>query len=1529
MTERRITVYIQDLDISDRAKNALLRMRIKTLNELERVELSTISDVPGISGDSVQELLYVVEHIDEIFSGFEDREQRICEIFDDIKDFSIDEIPFSNRASNALKRANVVSVGDMIRMSQKDIMGLSNVGVLTRNDITTAINAIIEEGRAYFLHPFLSNGDSKAPEYIFDLEERRQLIEKAMATVGYKPIEEIAFSTRAYNRLKSARINTVTELLKMTESDIANLKNVGTLTKNEIMDIIDAILNKGADYFSSETINEVITEQEEVVRQFGKGFDFDVIDILTKQFFFKPIRMTEWFGLSRQGIYNAIDKRSPKRREIWTGKTLTNQECSVLTTLVQKKTFEYNDDKMICCCLNNRKDNLACLFIYEEEIKCFFLKDLPKKLQQIIIKSNYHKYTERELAGEADGRVIYVIRKPFFLPTFSDKFRANAKLREMTSDEYSMFISGYPLGDQRNVSDEQIISFFEKNFVDGKVYLSSDPKNHWIRSLASRNGYSIKEFIELYGYESKLDGTELTTDGARERHIEELKQCIVHDNVVYFPTDSKIYRLLQTYSYNKGTTMTKYLKELGFERTTERPNIEIDVLEKDMEVRTSDGKFEYKIFARYPLIGSCIIKQDTLDKLNKNVGDYIDNALKEPSTKLSLRAEMQIALALINYAKNWKNEENSNFWNYIVLQFGCRDTSGAVVRLLQNSLENAMKKNRRLFVEDANGREFKSTVVIHAFATKKSWMALFDFLFDFYKNNLNWKAIPNDPLIAVMVHALGQKLSGDGSEDSELTISSCVYSFQEGIRKLVFARPVFTRNLFEKLIAKIDAMVNSECKPVKTYEEQLCEEWFKEKITSIANTKRAERQRQGGQRDIAIDYSRIRAKYILKNETDVQIVLPDIRLKSEDVHKAVVSVYVNDSLAHQQNMSWYGNELGKTLNGLSMSVPEIPDGCETANIQVLISVDNEEIFNSDDTLYRREWIFYGNNEHSASQIKKDNYTIVVPSAVSLENENTDITEIDGFRNSGLKAFFLELRDGYVLTAGGRLITFDSENGTDIRVIAPAESVELPRVTVDDQEYCLAYRSSVCSIILGNSDFLQQFVLLRDDEKIEFSSLAVSANGLAFTLPISDGGDICRLQVINLADERLVFDKNFILVEKAACSFNREFYYSPADYADAVYRVSIDDFEESMSFDAGADEVRIPYRNGELHALIPKIEIEETTGEWMNGASPAWYIGDIPQNSMLKVSSPPKTDVSFLVGGKDIMYDGGGLVTLGNVLQSFCNTESFSLAEVQMKVLGNQQCSTYPIAKVYYKERFLGQPEFWTEDKKLFWNQGVKFIGKANRNFTLSLYGDTDVPIEFELDESAEYVEIPDDMPIGNYRYEISILSGSLFKKVKEVIAEGDCVVGDQNLLRFKNRRIVVDSVTDEFNEKAGRITINTCYIDNIKFMGMEDTSEGYCPVYSGVIYTTGYHGERYEFSFDKHTNKRGITKMMVNPIRIVYIGENVLCITDSEGDGLYYYHYYDKYLERKVYALTDHEYTRQSRHTYANADLYSYRTERI
>ena len=1534
MNERPVTVYIHDLDISNKSKCFLLRAGILKLNDLLNCDITEFSDKRGMSDDVLSELNSVIAHANDILGFFEKRKKRIIEILPYVQDYPIEKLGLGAHSIRALKRGDINTVGELIQMSRKDILELRNVGESSFDEITAAIESVVRCGKIEYHEPddtteikVESVSDNDMPENNILEDDRIIDILPEMQSIG---LDDVPLSTRAKNALKREEVWTVGDLVQLSETDIMRIRNVGTQTRDEIIDLIDSIIREGKAYFDN--LKATATQDDEtssVGITEGKGFDFQVIDELIGRFGFKPTKMTEWFGLSRQGIYNALEKRSPKRSSVWTGKNLSEEELVILNALIERKLFDYNDDTVSCCCMNNRQDDFVCIFIYENEIKCFHLKDLPDEIQERIIDSKMQVYTQGELMGESDGRLVYFLKKPYFQPDNPERFRANAQMRGMSTEDYALFISGYHYLSSNSTTDEKIIAFLQNNMINGKVYISSDNKNQWIRSIASRNGYSLRDLILLYGFEILPNDQIRNTDGTRKRHREILQRYIVHDNVVFLPTNSSDYRIISTYAYKQGIDIAGYLRSLGFERTTVRPDSTMDVLEKDMEVRQIEGKFEDKLFAAYPLIGSRILKPETLDTLNSNARNYIDRVLREPSTKLSLRTEMQLTLALINYAKNWHIEENSNFWNYITLQFGYRDENGTVRRLLQSSLENAMKRNRRLFLENANGREFKATILIHALSTKRSWMALFDFLFDFYKSNLNWRVIPDDPLIPMMIRALQQKMSGSNEEDVELTISSKAYYFQEGIRKLILYRPIYTKKLFESLIRKIDALVNSEIRPIKTYEEQLCEEWFKDKINAIANTKKKERQRQDIQHDIALDYSRIRAKYILKDETDVQIVIPDIRLKNDNIRTAVLSVRCDGSTILQQSLSWYGNELGKTLNGVSVSLSVAPHEKCLLNLHVQIKCDDDVIYDSEENLFRKVIFFYGGTEISTSQIRREHYTLVVPSSAELKTENVDFTEIDSMKNQGLKAYFLELREGYAVTVNDQLIAFESENGTGIRIIPPSESISLPSVTFQDAEAVFAYKKSTCSIILENAECTQQFVFLKNGEKIGFESLRRTDNELVFIFPFDGECDTVRLQIINLANERPMFDKTFVLISQADCRFNREFYYSSDDYNGAEYHVDIDGFHEVIPFGKEDDEVRIPYRDGVLHMDIPKILVEETSGAWLHESQSAWYVGAIPQNSFLKLSTPSKVNVQFLVGGKDILYDGQGLVTIGNVLQSFVGDNSFNNADVTMKVTGQKQSESYSLAKVYFKERFLMTPAFWTEENRLFWNQGGGFIGKQGRSFTLSLSGDDDKLYEFTLSEETESILLPEDIPLGQYQYEISIQSGGLFKKTKEIVATGDCFIGDENILRFMNRRIVIESITDENKEEAGHIPIRPCYIDQIQFCGMENTSEGYCPVYNGILYSIGHHGERYEFSFDVHTNKKGITKMRANPVRIVYISDSSLCITDPDRDGLYYNSYFDRTTQSVVYALTDYEYNNANKHKYSNADIYLYRTERI
>ena len=380
MKETHITVYIHDLEISDKCKRFLARVGLMILDDLLNCDILELSATHNISEDVLQELNSVITHADTIISFFEKRAKRIKEILPDVQNTPIESLGLGTRATNALRHGGIHTVGALIKMSQKDIFELRNIGVLSREEITKAIESIIQSGKIVY------HEREKESETIIETTPESSRISELLPEIESISLEDLPFSVRARNALKKANIQTADEVVQMSETDIMSLRNVGAQTRDEILAVIDAIIRDGKAYFDNRTSHDYLeTGNDPATESAGKGFDFAVIDILTERFGFKPAKMTEWFGLSRQSVYNALEKRLPQRRSTWTGKTISESEMSILAELVENKSFDYTDDEVTCCCMNNRQDDFICLFIYENEITCFFLSDLPDEIREQVV----------------------------------------------------------------------------------------------------------------------------------------------------------------------------------------------------------------------------------------------------------------------------------------------------------------------------------------------------------------------------------------------------------------------------------------------------------------------------------------------------------------------------------------------------------------------------------------------------------------------------------------------------------------------------------------------------------------------------------------------------------------------------------------------------------------------------------------------------------------------------------------------------------------------------------------------------------------------------------------------------------------------------------------------------------------------------------------------------------------------------------------------------------------------------------------
>lgn len=146
---------------------------------------------------------------------------------------SINALNLSVRSSNALNKANILTIGDLQKMSKSDLLKIKNLG-------SKSVQEILDKKMEidYFLgNPLGETPDNKiAPSFVGD----------DGITYIDVPIEQMGLSNRAYNCLKRENIAFLSELLHFTRDEIKRWTNVGEKTVTEILEKRDSCLPQPA-----------------------------------------------------------------------------------------------------------------------------------------------------------------------------------------------------------------------------------------------------------------------------------------------------------------------------------------------------------------------------------------------------------------------------------------------------------------------------------------------------------------------------------------------------------------------------------------------------------------------------------------------------------------------------------------------------------------------------------------------------------------------------------------------------------------------------------------------------------------------------------------------------------------------------------------------------------------------------------------------------------------------------------------------------------------------------------------------------------------------------------------------------------------------------------------------------------------------------------------------------------------------------------------------------------------------------------
>ena len=143
-----------------------------------------------------------------------DRHNKILEI--PITDFEL-----SVRSRNCLKKMNIITLGDLLRTSETELLAYKNFGETSLVEIKKIL-------------------DSKNLRLGMALEEKiddtpdDEAEEEANAELMQKGIEDLELTVRARRAMSRLGINTFYDLVSKTESELLGCKNFGVTSLNEI-----------------------------------------------------------------------------------------------------------------------------------------------------------------------------------------------------------------------------------------------------------------------------------------------------------------------------------------------------------------------------------------------------------------------------------------------------------------------------------------------------------------------------------------------------------------------------------------------------------------------------------------------------------------------------------------------------------------------------------------------------------------------------------------------------------------------------------------------------------------------------------------------------------------------------------------------------------------------------------------------------------------------------------------------------------------------------------------------------------------------------------------------------------------------------------------------------------------------------------------------------------------------------------------------------------------------------------------------
>ena len=261
---------VQQLDLSVRARNALLRAGVFTVENLLEQNEESLTKIKNLGRKSIDEILTVIETLRSteeenvsapVFAPPEDftawlctdeGRDAACAFLKETRRTILDLDLLSTRAYNLLSFGGIDGLEKVAFLNMEDLMEIPGMDRVSANEILSVCQRYLEDNQ-FALFGWLATQTEQFKQPILtkprNLQEllaipqcRKDLLEYIRENERY--INEMPLSNRAKGRLTLSGLNRLSDIIFMSREQLLSLPSMGTRVAEEILNVMAGYLNE-------------------------------------------------------------------------------------------------------------------------------------------------------------------------------------------------------------------------------------------------------------------------------------------------------------------------------------------------------------------------------------------------------------------------------------------------------------------------------------------------------------------------------------------------------------------------------------------------------------------------------------------------------------------------------------------------------------------------------------------------------------------------------------------------------------------------------------------------------------------------------------------------------------------------------------------------------------------------------------------------------------------------------------------------------------------------------------------------------------------------------------------------------------------------------------------------------------------------------------------------------------------------------------------------------------------------------------